>query len=111
MSRKDNARNSTQVRCTGQHPYVNLTRSMNTSFQRNRRLRLTPSLRKMVSENSIRPEQLIKPIFIHLGKDNIPLPKLPDSEVLSLFNGLLKYIEKLMRLGILGVNLYPVLAH
>src|SRR3989338_1368312 len=81
-----------------------------TTFHRNRRLRVNPSIRTMVAETSIRPEQLVKPIFIHLGKDPIPLPKLPDSEVLSLHNGLLPYIEKLLKCGILGVNLYPVVA-
>ena len=83
---------------------------MTITFNRNRRIRINPSIRKMVAETTIRPEQLVKPVFIHLGKDPIPLPKLPDSEVLSLTNGLLSYIEKLMKLGILGVNLYPVVA-
>lgn len=80
----------------------------NTTFNRTRRLRLNESIRQIVSENTIRPENLIKPIFVHYAKEDILLPKLPDSSILSLAS-LPKYIEKLLKLGIRGVNLYPSL--
>lgn len=80
----------------------------NTTLNRTRRLRLNESIRQMVGENTIRPEHLIKPIFVHYGKENILLPQLPDSSVLSL-SRLPRYIEKLLKLGIRGVNLYPSL--
>lgn len=62
----------------------------------------------MLAENVILPQNLIKPIFIHLKKHDIPLPLLPNSDIKSM-SSLLKYIEKLSALGILGVNLYPIL--
>ncbi len=79
------------------------------SFDRQRRLRIHSSLRKALAETQVRPAQLVKPLFIHAGSHAIPLPQLPDSQVLSLSKGLLPHIEKLMELGILGVNLYPTL--
>jgi porphobilinogen synthase len=77
-------------------------------FSRDRRLRLNPSIREMVRETVIMPHHLIKPVFIHGDKEDRVLPTLPDSSVMSL-TSLLKYIEKLLKLGILGVNLYPSL--
>lgn len=78
------------------------------SFQRTRRVRISQSIREIVTENLVTPKHLIKPIFVHSHKESVLLPKLPDSSVLSIPE-LLKYIEKLLRIGILGVNLYPVL--
>ena len=80
----------------------------NTTFNRTRRLRLNESIRQMVSETTISPQNLIKPIFIHYSKEDVLLPQLPDSSVLSL-SSLPQYIEKLLKIGIRGVNLYPSL--
>lgn len=80
-----------------------------TSITRHRRLRINPSLRDVVTENSIQPQQLIKPVFVHSGKDHIPLVQLPNSSILSV-TGLLVEVEKLMNIGILGINLYPKIA-
>jgi porphobilinogen synthase len=79
------------------------------SFDRQRRLRIHPSLRTALAEIEVRPSQLVKPLFIHGGTQDIPLPQLPDSAILSLSKGLLPAIERLMDLGVLGVNLYPSL--
>lgn len=76
------------------------------NFQRERKLRVNSTLRSMLSENVLKPEHLIKPLFIHLENSCELLPQLPNSMVFSL-NGLLSHIEYLMKKGIRGVNLYP----
>ena len=74
----------------------------NFPFALNRRLRANPSIRELVSEYSIHPHQIIKPIFVHLSQKKILLPELPNSSILS-FSDMLREVEKLLRIGIQGI--------
>ena len=74
---------------------------------RMRRLRNTESIRKMIRETSLSPENLIQPIFIVDGKNKMEkIPSLPGIYRYSVDN-LFKEIRKLMSLGILGIALFP----
>src|SRR5690349_23250576 len=56
-------------------PYTTLFRS---PLVRPRRLRTTPSLRRMVAETSVRPRQLVLPLFVREGLDDpAPIRSMP----------------------------------
>jgi len=78
---------------------------------RMRRLRNTESIRKMIRETSLSPENLIQPIFIVDGKNKMEkIPSLPGIYRYSVDN-LFKEIKKLISMGILGIALFPKIAN
>ncbi len=78
---------------------------------RMRRLRNTESMRKMIRETSLSPENLIQPIFVVDGKNKIEkIPSLPGIYRYSIDN-LFKEIKKLKSLGILAIAIFPKIPH
>ncbi len=78
---------------------------------RMRRLRNTESIRKMIRETSLSPENLIQPFFVVDGKNKKEkIASLPDIYRYSVDN-LIKEIKKIKSLGILAIALFPKIAN
>lgn len=76
-------------------------------FQRPRRLRQHASIRSLVQETQLLPQHLIQPIFVHLGKDSIPITSMPGQYRHSI-KGLNQFAKELAAAGIFTVALFPV---
>lgn len=77
-------------------------------MQRPRRNRKSESIRALVSETHILPQQLIQPLFLLDGtKKNIPIKSLPGIAQLSTEYAL-KIVENCMKLGVNSFILFPV---
>ena len=51
---------------------------MRTPFERPRRLRTTPALRRLVSETALRPSDLVLPLFVREGlEEPRPISSMP----------------------------------
>lgn len=76
-------------------------------LQRPRRNRRTPAIRTLVGETEVRPHNFIYPVFIVEGKDvQKEIPSLPGQFRHSVDN-LLLLCEKIEKLGIPGMALFP----
>ncbi len=76
-----------------------------------RRLRMLPAVRRLVSEVTIQPRQLILPLFVRPGQEvRQPIEAMPGQFQLSL-DELEKEIEQVAQLGIGGVILFGIPAH
>ncbi len=73
---------------------------------RPRRLRRTSSLRSMVRENSLRPEDFIYPLFVHAGSDVQPIPAMPGANRWNL-DSLIGEVARAWDLGIRCIVLFP----
>lgn len=73
---------------------------------RMRRLRANESIRRMVCENEVRPEQLILPVFLTDGNENEPVSSMPGVTRLSI-PALVEKCRELLSLGILGIAPFP----
>ena len=74
---------------------------------RMRRLRSTDSIRKLIRETKLAPENLIQPIFLIEGKNKKEkVLSMPDIFRLSIDHAL-KEIRKLTSAGIIAVALFP----
>ncbi|MCC5951799.1 MAG: porphobilinogen synthase [Acidimicrobiia bacterium] len=79
--------------------------------RRLRRLRRTPSLRRMVAETALRPDDLIAPLFVREGIDQpVAVPSLPGVEQHTL-DSLLAEAERTVAAGVPAVVLFGVPAH
>jgi len=77
-------------------------------FNRFRRLRQNPLLRKMVRENHLRIEDFIYPLFIKFGSGvKTKIPSMPDIYQFSI-DEVLKEIEELKELGIYSILLFGI---
>jgi porphobilinogen synthase len=77
-------------------------------MQRPRRNRKSESIRGLVSETHIIPQQLIQPLFLLDGLNkNLPIKSLPGIAQLSIDNAL-KTIENCMKLQVNSFILFPV---
>ena len=77
-------------------------------FNRFRRLRQNPLLRKMVRENHLRIEDFIYPLFIKFGSGvKTEIPSMPDIYQFSI-DEVLKEIEELKELGIYSILLFGI---
>jgi porphobilinogen synthase len=78
---------------------------------RPRRLRTTPALRDMVRETSLRPEQLIYPIFVEEGlKEATPIATMPGQSRIPEAQ-LEKHVKQLATQGIRHILLFGVSHH
>jgi porphobilinogen synthase len=76
--------------------------------RRPRRLRLQPGVRALVEECVLRKEDLLAPLFVsEKGTSRYPIPSLPGVERVPL-QELPAEVERLARLGLRGVVLFPV---
>ncbi len=73
---------------------------------RPRRLRRTASIRKMVSENKIHPEDFIYPLFIHNNTDKEEISAMPGVYRWDI-DGLIKEVFRAWDLGIRCIVLFP----
>src|ERR1700744_449826 len=74
--------------------------------RRNRILRQSPSIRSMVAETILKPDDLIVPLFIDEGKDvELEIPSMPGYFRRSL-DGTVKEVKELWSLGIRSVLLF-----
>ena len=71
-----------------------------------RRLRASASIREMVAENIVRPEQLILPVFLTDGNANEPVASMPGVERLSI-PALTEKCRELVALGVRGIAPFP----
>ena len=78
---------------------------------RMRRLRRTPTLRRMMRETALSPDDLIYPLFVSHG-ENIkrPIPSMPGCHQLSIGN-LLPEVREIQKLGIPAVLLFGIPSH
>src|SRR3954447_2050592 len=82
-----------------------------TIIQRPRRLRHTPTLRRMVRETMVRTDDLIAPLFIVEGHGIVrPISSMPGQAQLSV-DQLDREIDQLMELHVPAVLLFGIPAH
>ena len=75
-------------------------------FNRNRRLRTNESIRSLVRETSLSPQDFMLPMFVAEGKDvKIPIASMPGIYRHSLDNTI-KEVKEAWDLGIKAVNIY-----
>lgn len=71
-----------------------------------RRLRKNASVRAMLAETILRPEQLIQPLFVTEGRESVPVESMPGTCRLPIPQ-LVEKCRELIALGIYGVALFP----
>ena len=74
---------------------------------RPRRNRRSPAIRKAIRETHIGPENLLLPVFIHDGEDNIPIHSMPGVDRLGWKTGLLDAVNEARSYGVNSVVLFP----
>ena len=73
---------------------------------RPRRLRRTPALRELVRETSLRPADLVYPVFVTHGRDvRVPIDPMPGQAQVSIDN-LIREAAEAEQLGIRAVLLF-----
>ncbi len=78
-------------------------------LNRPRRLRQNPTIRSMVRETTLSPSNLILPVFVLNGKNQIQdVPSMPGVQRFSV-DQLFKVAEDCLSLGIPAVALFPVI--
>jgi porphobilinogen synthase len=78
---------------------------------RMRRMSRTPTLRRMMRETALSPDDLIYPLFVSHGENvKRPIPSMPGCEQLSIGN-LLPEVREISRLGIPAVLLFGIPSH
>ena len=81
---------------------------MRTPFERPRRLRTTPALRRLVSETALRPSDLVLPLFVREGiSDPVPVSSMPGV-VQHTQDTLRRAAEEAVRAGVGGLMLFGV---
>jgi porphobilinogen synthase len=75
-------------------------------LQRPRRNRRSDSIRRLVRETVLRPEDLIWPLFVHAEKEDLQIESMPGVSRLSL-DSLLQACERALELGIPAVAIFP----
>ena len=79
--------------------------------RRLRRLRRTPALRNLVTENRLHPSDLIAPLFVHEGiTEPIPISSMPG-QFQHTKDSVRQEVAELHRLGITSVILFGIPAH
>lgn len=80
----------------------------NSAFHRGRRLRASERLRALVRETSLRPEQLVQPLFVTPGRGlRTPVPSMPGVERTSPDEAV-RDAEELAELGVGGAILFGI---
>lgn len=80
---------------------------MQDILSRPRRNRRSPSIRGAISETFITPSNLILPVFIHDGEQNIPISSMPGVDRLGWRHGLLSAVAEARSYGVNSVVLFP----
>ena len=84
-----------------------MTQSHSRPLERPRRLRSSASLREAVAETSLRPSQLVLPVFVTEGSGTIePIKSMPGVSRLSL-DQLAPVLREAADLGLGGIALFP----
>ena len=73
-----------------------------------RRLRRTEGLRRMVRETRLEVADLIYPVFVHGGPENVPVASMPGVERRSV-KDLVRECREIFDLGIPAVAIFPVM--
>lgn len=77
-------------------------------LRRPRRLRQTPAMRALVAETTLRPENLIWPMFVRAGIDEPqPIPSMPG-QYQHTISSLIEAVREAMAVGIRCVDLFGV---
>jgi porphobilinogen synthase len=77
--------------------------------RRPRRLRRTEAIRRLVGETTLRPDQLVLPLFIMDGsRQDVPIEAMPGVSRLSIDLAVAR-CERAMSLGVLAFALFPVI--
>lgn len=76
-------------------------------LSRPRRNRRSPTIRAGLAETILRPENLILPVFIHDGEDNIPVASMPGVDRLGWRTGLLEEVRRARAVGVNAIDLFP----
>lgn len=74
---------------------------------RPRRNRRSPTIRSGLAETFLRPQNLILPVFIHDGDENIPVESMPGVDRLGWRKGLLEEVKRARAVGVNAVDLFP----
>lgn len=74
---------------------------------RPRRNRRSPTIRGAISETHIAPANLILPVFIHDGEQNLPIASMPGVDRLGWRHGLLDSVAEARSVGVNSVVLFP----
>ena len=74
---------------------------------RPRRNRRSPTIRGAISETHISPGNLILPVFIHDGEQNLPIASMPGVSRLGWRHGLLDSVAEARSVGVNSVVLFP----
>lgn len=81
------------------------------SFTRHRRLRRTPTLRALVRENRLTPEDLVLPLFIdEAASEPVPIDAMPGVHRIP-ERSLAREIEAIARDGVRSIILFGISAH
>lgn len=78
-------------------------------LSRPRRNRKSPGIRNLVRETSLSPGDLIYPLFLHDGPEDIPIPSMPGCHRWSL-EGLVREVARASAVGIEAFVLFPAIA-
>lgn len=74
---------------------------------RPRRNRRSPTIRRAISETHLGPENLLLPVFIHDGQDNLPIHSMPGVDRLGWKTGLISAVGEARSYGVNSVVLFP----
>lgn len=80
---------------------------MKDLLSRPRRNRRSPTVRGAFSETSMSPANLILPVFIHDGEQNVPIASMPGVDRLGWRHGLPDKIREARSYGVNSVVLFP----
>jgi hypothetical protein len=74
---------------------------------RPRRNRRSTAFRQAISETHISPANLILPVFVHDGEQNIPIASMPGVDRLGWRHGLIENVAEARSLGVNQVVIFP----
>merc|ERR1740123_1886659 len=75
--------------------------------KRPRRNRRSRAVREMVAETTLKPANLIMPVFVHDGVDDAPIAAMPGVSRLGVDTGLLREVAEAWKLGVKSVVVFP----
>ena len=74
---------------------------------RPRRNRRSGAFRQAISETHISPANLILPVFVHDGEQNLPIASMPGVDRLGWRHGLIENVAEARSLGVNQVVIFP----
>eukprot|EP00756_Hemistasia_phaeocysticola_P011348 Hpha_TRINITY_DN15110_c2_g2::TRINITY_DN15110_c2_g2_i1::g.127150::m.127150/K01698/hemB, ALAD; porphobilinogen synthase len=73
---------------------------------RHRRLRSSPGIRALVRETTVLASDLVQPLFLHSGKEDVPIHSMPGQSRLSV-DSLVREAERAAKAGVRAIALFP----